>query len=122
MAERLSGGHRVMAMEDMCLPVMVGEVDGVVLGADLLTSDYFVNKIGSYVLGIAASYYKKPLYIITSGDKYLSRPLLSFYHIKERREGMVRTEYFEKVPMKLASSVYLTSAPLDLPLARILSR
>lgn len=119
-AEKLNGFHRVEIHEDGFLCSEVEKSDGVLLGADLITQGEIVNKTGSLCLALAAKYYRKPLYIISSGDKFLTRELTPFYKIKKVERGNRTVHYFESLPREMVSKLYLTTAARDLSLSETL--
>ncbi len=116
----LNHQHRVTLYEDTRLCAQLEHVDGVILGSDLITKDAVINKTGSFALALAAAYFKKPLYIIGSGDKFLSPELEPFFKLKIEARGQRLIHYFEKVPRRLTAQVYLTSTPWQFPLSSIL--
>ena len=120
--ERLKDLHDIQIYEDNKLASEVKNVDGVILGADLLTEDFIVNKTGSFSLAIAAKYFNKPLFIISSGDKYLNDELYPFFRLKfkKRKSGIVH--YFESVPLTLITKIHLTSTSFKFPISETLRR
>jgi hypothetical protein len=107
--EQLKDDHQVVIYEDRKLASEVENSDALLLGADLVTDQFVVNKSGSLALASAAQYFAKPLYIITTGDKSLS-PELSRFH------RLIHT--FEPVPRRLISKIYFTSRCPPLPTSR----
>lgn len=121
-ADQLGGSSRVALYEDCHLCGEVEQSDGIILGADLICDDYFVNKIGSFGLALAGKYFSKPLYVISSGDKFLTDELLPFFKIKVEQKGIQEIQYFEKVPLNLTARLYLTSPEYRLPLSRLMKQ
>ncbi|MCP4219623.1 MAG: hypothetical protein GY765_33630 [bacterium] len=118
--EALRDRHNIRVLEDAALCRRVEDADGIILGADLLTENYIVNKTGSFALALAAHYFSKPLYIISSGDKFLTDALLPLIKLKVARHGNRVIDYFEKIPARLISRSYLTSSPSHHPISRTL--
>ena len=116
----LSKFHSISVYEDGRLANEVKDSDGIVLGADLLTDKFIINKIGSFPLALAAKYYNKPLYVISSGDKYLTDELLEYFKIKRKGRGNRVIDIFEDVPLELINKIYLTSAPYKYPISECL--
>ncbi len=116
----LSEYHNIKVYEDSRLSNEVKECDGIVLGADLITEEFVVNKIGSFPIALAAKYYDKPVYVISSGDKYLTKELLKFFRIKKRERGNRVIDIFEDVPIKLIDKIYLSSKPYKYPVSECL--
>ena len=115
--EKLKDFHDIEIYEDNKLVSEAEESDGIILGADLIADNFIVNKTGSLSLSLAANYFDKALFIISSGDKYLSDELLPFFKLKTKRSKSVIFHYFEKVPLKLITKIYLTYEPFKLPLS-----
>ena len=78
LVEKIKSYHQVSVYEDAKLVSEVGDSDGVIMGAVHLSDGAVTGKIGSLSLAIAAHYFKKPCYIISSGDKYLTGELQPF--------------------------------------------
>lgn len=109
--QRLKDDHQVVIYEDRQLASEVEHIDAVLLGADLITDQFVVNKSGSFALASAAQYFAKPLYIITAGDKSLSPELSRFYRL---------THTFEPVPCRLIGKIYFISRCPPLPTSQTL--
>jgi hypothetical protein len=121
-AEELKGTFKITVYEDCHLLNEVERSDGIILGADLISQDYFVNKIGSFGLGLAAKHFSKPLFVISSGDKFLTGELLPFFKLKVKNEGIQNIQYFEEVPLNLTTGIYLTSPEYRLPLSKLMKK
>jgi ribose 1,5-bisphosphate isomerase len=89
--------------------------DAVLVGADAMTPDWFVNKSGTRMLAAAAAQLGIPVYVIASRDKFVPREV--GVHL-EMREGhasdiwdaapaavTVRNPYFETIPLDGIASV-----------------
>lgn len=69
-AETLSSlGYNVKLIPDAASHQIMEEVDMVLLGADSIYQDYFVNKLGSYPIVSAAREYQIPVYVIADSRK-----------------------------------------------------
>lgn len=112
--------HQVLVYEDNKLSSEVENCDAVILGADRVSKDGIVNKSGSLPLALAARYFRKPLYIITSGEKFLPPDLCRFYRSKVVQRKSRLVHYFETVPRRLITEIYFTSDHAPLPLSNIL--
>jgi translation initiation factor 2B subunit (eIF-2B alpha/beta/delta family) len=120
--DSLKDVHNIEIYEDSRLCLEARESDGILLGADLITKDAVVNKTGSFPLAIAARFFKKPLYIVSSGDKFLSNDLLPFYRPKLKKRKSRLIHYFEPIPLELVSKIYLTTSISDYPLSETLRK
>lgn len=87
--------------------------DAVIIGADTISNNVFLNKIGSYPLVLSAKEKEIPTYIVSDDSKLLPEDLKMskgeshpsnevWYTVKEIN---VHNEYFERVPLKYVSSV-----------------
>jgi len=110
-ADTLANLHYVELVEDCALIGEVEDADGIIVGADLITNEFIINKIGTYSLALAANYFHKPFYVISSGDKYLTSELSMFFKIKTFRRGMRKINIFESIPRRLITEIYLVSPP-----------
>lgn len=117
---KLKDSHQVLVYEDNKLSSEVEHCDAVILGADRVGEDEIVNKCGSFPLALAAQYFRKPLYIITSGEKFLSPDLFRFHRSKVVHRKSRLIHYFETVPRRLITAIYFTSDHAPLPLSNIL--
>lgn len=111
-------GHRVTFVTDALLPSLVASADIVLLGADAVTRDGVVNKVGSQGLAAAAHDAGKPYVVATSSLKLLP-PMLEELGFLIRDdppddvwetapEGVnVRNPLFECVPHRLLSGLLL---------------
>lgn len=115
---QLIGEHKTTLLEDTRLMVEIQTEDAVLIGADLITSQHIVNKTGSFALAQAAKMNHKPVYIISSGDKFLAEDLQPFYKIKIKRQGNRVVQYFERVPCELITKIFLVSGSMELPISK----
>ena len=60
-------------IEDSELSHFIPDSDLVLLGADAITEDYFVNKIGTLQAVLLAQYFKKPVYVISTPLKKIKK-------------------------------------------------
>ena len=112
--------HNVKVYEDSRLGSEIRKADGIILGADLIGKKHIINKSGSLSLALAAKYFKKPLYILSSGDKILTEMLMPFYKMKKVKNQYGWTHYFEKVPLELVTKIYMTTEEYQFPLSNTL--
>jgi translation initiation factor eIF-2B subunit delta len=107
-AQELGGrGIRTRIVVDSAAPSLVGECDMVIVGADAVTPDGVVNKIGTYALALAAREKKVPFYVLAGTDKFLPLPL----RIEERDPKEVTQE---AIPHSNVENRYFDCTPLDL--------
>jgi translation initiation factor eIF-2B subunit delta len=104
-------GIRTRLVVDSAAPSLMEECDVVVTGADAVTPEGIVNKIGTYALVLAARERHVPFYVLAGTEKFLPFPL----RIEERdpREvsqeaiprGRVQNRYFDCTPLDLITGV-----------------
>ena len=112
-----SWGISVTLMVDAAIGLLVDEADLILVGADGVTEEYFVNKIGSYPLCLCAKEKSLPVYLAYEESKFIpERFRIKLNHIRESgsiREvyksipGKVKIEnpYFEKIPISLCKKI-----------------
>ena len=99
----------------------MAQTDLAVMGADLIYSDTFLNKTGSFSVALAARYFKKPLYVLSDSRKVEETNNVS--DMETAREGHLLWKnppkgvtpvniYFESIPRKLVTAIYLESGLL----------
>ncbi len=110
-ADILSKYHNIEVVEDCALVSEVEDSDGIIVGADLITDEFIINKIGTHFLALAANYFHKPFYVISSGDKYLTSELSILFKVKTYRRGLRKVNVFESIPRRLISEIKLVSPP-----------
>ncbi len=116
LAARLAAaGALVDFFTDAGIGQALGAADAVLVGADAVAPEWFLNKVGTRVLASAAQLQSVPVYIVASRDK------LATHALAERlvpRDGpvaevwgtapggvAVRNPYFERVPLDLVTAV-----------------
>jgi translation initiation factor eIF-2B subunit delta/ribose 1,5-bisphosphate isomerase len=129
MAETLAGsGARVTLTTDAAIATYLSAEAVVVVGADAIAADGWINKVGTLGVAAAASLRGTPLYVIASRDKALARPLRDRWRSPAAAPDEIwsapvagvtcENRYFERIPSELAT-LFLTDAgpisPSDLP-------
>lgn len=89
--------------------------DLVLVGADAISPDWFLNKSGTRMLAAAASVRGLPVYVVASRDKFVPKPIAERLTVREGApqeiwdappEGItVRNPYFETTPLDVLTSV-----------------
>lgn len=109
-------GIRVTLVIDILLPIIIRDVDIVVVGCDAILPNHdVVNKTGSHTLAICSRYFGKPF--IVCGDEY---KVLGSYDYEIRygprndvyngdMDINVINPYFEKVPHELIDYIVLNN-------------
>ena len=114
-------GFEVTFIADAAIPLFMAQADLAVMGADLIYSDTFLNKTGSFSVALAARYFNKPLYVLSDSRKVEETNDIS--DMETAREGHLLWKnppvgvtpvniYFESIPRKLVTAIYLESGLL----------
>lgn len=108
-------GIPVTCFGDAAIAHALAGADAVVVGADAVSPDWFLNKSGTRMLAAAAAQQGVPLYVLATCDKFVSRAVAAHLEIREgspteiwRRAppGVeVRNPYFEPTPLDLVASL-----------------
>jgi translation initiation factor 2B subunit (eIF-2B alpha/beta/delta family) len=114
-ARLVSAGAAVTCFSDAALGHALGAADAVVVGADAVAPEWFLNKSGTRMLAAAAAQQGVPVYVLASRDKFVTHAIASRLVIREGEaaeiwEGpppgvVVRNPYFEPTPLDLVTSV-----------------
>ena len=101
-------GARVEVFADGALAAALDGAAAVVVGADAVTTEWFVNKAGTRALALAAAAGGVPTYVLAGRDKGLGPELARHLQLREgpaaeiwarRPRGVkARNPYFERVP------------------------
>ena len=121
-AAALAGaGVPVWLVIDAALPLLLSQARMVWLGADAVTDQGVINKIGSYAIALAAREHSVPVYALATRRKFLpaSTPALRIVEMpaEEVWESPApgvspRNVYFESVPLALVRGVVVEDAVL----------
>jgi eIF-2B alpha/beta/delta-like uncharacterized protein len=72
LAERLAqAGVESRLVVDAVAPSMMTDIEVVLVGADSLSTEGLVNKVGTYPLALAARVYKVPFYVLCGTEKFV---------------------------------------------------
>ncbi|NOT35631.1 MAG: hypothetical protein HOP12_15915 [Candidatus Eisenbacteria bacterium] len=148
---RLEGRHMASALAkagvpvwlvaDAALPLLLSQAAMVWLGADAITEQGVINKIGSFAAALAAREHSVPVYALATRRKFLPAATGAL-GIAEQSPGEIwesptpgvepRNVYFELVPLPLLRGVVVEDAVLggsetaitarDRPLPEVLAR
>jgi len=107
-------GVPVTVVADAALPGAATRASVVIVGADSVSEDEFVNKIGTYALALAARAHGVPFYVAALLDKFIpgalrgdpAAPRPPGEILSDPAPGVtVENRYFERVPLELASGI-----------------
>jgi translation initiation factor eIF-2B subunit delta len=104
-------GIRTRIVVDSAAPTLMGECDCVIVGADAVTPQGIVNKIGTYALALAAREQKVPFYVLAGTEKFLPSPFSQALRIEEKDPQEVTQE---AIPHSRVENRYFDCTPLDL--------
>lgn len=117
-----AAGIRVTCYGDAALAQGLIGADTVLVGADAVTPDWFLNKTGTMMLAAAAVHHGVPVYVVASRDKLISRTVAEQIRVREEPFAevwdtppvgvQVRNCYFERVPLELVTGVITDSGVL----------
>jgi ribose 1,5-bisphosphate isomerase len=112
----------VTVVTDAALPSLVEGCDLVLVGADSVSEESFVNKTGTYALALAAREADVPFHVAALLDKFIPVALrgdpgrlMDEHEILDDRPGGVAVEnrYFESVPTSLVTSIVTEDGVLE---------
>jgi methylthioribose-1-phosphate isomerase len=114
-------GIPVRLVADAAAPAMLPEVDIIVIGADRLEPGGVVNKIGSFMIALAAREYSVPVYSVCDSTKFVSAWPSNIAENRSREElwpeapsGVdVLNRYFEFVAFGLLRGVITEDGTLS---------
>jgi translation initiation factor 2B subunit (eIF-2B alpha/beta/delta family) len=114
-ARLVSAGVAVTCFADAALGHALGGADAVVVGADAVAPEWFLNKSGTRMLAAAAAQQGVPVYVLASRDKFVNHAVAGRLVIREGGASeiweapppgvIVRNPYFEPTPLDLVTSV-----------------
>ena len=97
LSELLSGsGINATLIEDSEAAHYLEQCDLVLIGADAVTEDFIVNKVGTLQLTVTARYLNKPVYVVVSVLKRIEKQ----HYLAEKLE-----RYFEKIDTSLITEI-----------------
>lgn len=116
LAARLAAaGARVTLYGDAAIARALDGAGAVVVGADAVTSTWFLNKSGTRMLAAAAAHQGLPVYVLAGREKCLAPGCASALTIREEASSevwpdppagvVVRNPYFERIPLDLVAAV-----------------
>ncbi len=116
LAARLAAsGVPVTCFADTAIAHALLAADVVVLGADAVSPDWFLNKSGSWMLSAAAMQHGVPVYVVATREKFVDADLALRLTIRDEAGDEVwaspppgvtiQNRYFERTPLDLVSAV-----------------
>ena len=130
-ADLAAAGLPVWLVVDAALPLLVGQARAVWLGADAVTDQGVLNKIGSYALALAAREHGVPVYALATRRKFLPAATKALRIVEQSPDEVwdapaagvrPRNVYFESVPLALLRGVVVEDGVLGPTEAATLAR
>jgi Initiation factor 2 subunit family len=116
-------GAQVTLVVDAALTSFLAEASAVLVGADAVFGDAWVNKIGTFGLAAAASFCGTPVYVVAARDKFvpasvaarLVLPLRALDEVWPEGSAQISrvNRYFESTPAHLATLFLSSAGPLS---------
>lgn len=116
LASRLaSAGLAVTCYSDAAIGQALAAAEAVVVGADAVAPEWFLNKSGTRMLAAAAGQQGIPVYVVATRDKFVSHAVAARLAMRDGAGNEVwesppagvtiRNPYFELTPLELVSSL-----------------
>ena len=124
-------GVPVWLVVDAALPMLVSQAQAAWIGADAVTEQGVINKVGSYALALAAREHSVPVYALAGRRKFIpaATPALKILEMpgseiwdEPVRDVKPRNVYYEVVPLGLLRGVVVEDAVLGAAEAAQLAR
>lgn len=115
------GGVPVWLVVDAALPMLISQAQAVWLGADAVTEQGVINKVGSYAAALAAREHSVPVYALAGRRKFIpaATPALQILEMpgseiwdEPVHDVRPRNVYYEVVPLALLRGVVVEDAVL----------
>ena len=128
LASRLaSQGIAVTTYLDAAIGQALDAADAVIVGADAVAAEWFLNKSGTRMLAAAAAQLAVPLYVVATRDKFVGHRIASRLELRsgtfaevwaEPPAGVsIRNPYFEPTPNELVTTFITETGLLGAALA-----
>ena len=115
-ARRLAAaGVTVTLFGDAAIGHALSSCDAVVVGADAVTPEWFLNKSGTHLLAAAAAQQGVPVYVAATRDKFVVREIAARLVVREGAPGEiwdappagieVRNPYFARTTLDLVTGI-----------------
>jgi translation initiation factor 2B subunit (eIF-2B alpha/beta/delta family) len=100
------GGIRSEIIADAAALKLLERCAFVIVGADSICEEYFINKIGTYSLALGAKEFFKEFYVLADTTKFLPSSMLPAEEkMYSPKEILDENYYFERTPLSLVSKV-----------------
>ncbi len=101
-------------LEDSGYSLIMQQIDAVVVGADAIFDNSFINKTGTLSLALLSQYFSKPFYVVGCICKYIDKDAKKFFRIEEKPQEEISSvnckrinRYFEEIPNRFANKIFV---------------
>ncbi|MDI6840940.1 MAG: hypothetical protein QMD71_08870 [bacterium] len=105
-------GLKVIFITEAEISRFIRDVEVIVVGADRVTEDSVINKVGTLAIAIMAKEFKVPCYVVCGIDKFLSKKEAKVEEIPENPNEIwtengikILNFYFEEIPIKYFTGI-----------------
>jgi ribose 1,5-bisphosphate isomerase len=124
LAKALAGeGIHVALIADASASLVIDRVDIIFVGADKITPEYLVNKIGTSMIALAARERGVPVYAVCDSSKLIAKDYFASPRRNEERAGelwpdapsgvTVSNFYFERIPLTWITGIITEEGALS---------
>ncbi len=107
-------GINAVLFEDIAYSLVMKDVEAIVVGADAVFDDSFVNKVGTYYLALLSKEFSVPFYVVSCDCKYLDSRGRKFFNILPMDENEISAieckrinKYFEHIPISYVNKMFV---------------
>lgn len=116
-------GFKVHLFHEVAISKFVKQIDFALFGADMVTDDFFINKVGTYPLSLMMKQENKPAFVLSEIRKHRTGEEVDLVEllkenpkpakeITDDSEGLtVHNYYFDATPLSLIKQVFTESDP-----------
>lgn len=116
-------GFKVNLFHEVAISKFVKELDFALFGADVVTDDFFMNKVGTYPLSLMMKQENKPVFVLSENRKHRTGEELELMEllnetpkpakeITDDPDGLtIHNYYFDATPLSLIKQVFTESNP-----------
>lgn len=116
-------GFKVNLFHEVAISKFVRQIDFALFGADVVTDDFFMNKVGTYPLSLMMKQENKPVFVLSEIRKHRTGEELDLMEllnespkpteeIANDADGLtVHNYYFDATPLSLIKQVFSESDP-----------
>ncbi|MFQ6088513.1 MAG: translation initiation factor eIF-2B [Candidatus Methanofastidiosia archaeon] len=128
LSKKLAASKPTALILDCAVGRFIKEIDKIFVGADCITNDYLINKIGTYPIALCAKREGVPFYALSETYKFNPSNILieekpSEEILKEKIPNLeVRNLYFDETPLNLVTKIIYEKGIFEYPFKEFLNR